>query len=206
MGSRSPFKEEGTWGALSLGLFGSRNCHHPVPVLPGLTRQAQCFLLSQWTLRLREGGSPVESQPICQGALPASPPSGARQPEPAPLSLSSLPSSASEPLLPRCLQPAPAHAGGVLPPCRGRQPGRAGEGRQSRDPPQDRPAGLLGLPAVAERQLHPPSTGTVPPGSESSPVRGHVRGILKSKVREEGTGPNKGTRQGGSRDTWERGA
>ena len=127
---------------------------------------------------------------LVRGALPASLPSGAHKPEPAPLPLSSLPSSTPEPFLPGCLQPTPAHAGRVLPPCCGCQPGRAGEGRQSRDPPQDRPAGLLGLPAVAERQLHPPSTGTVPPGSQSSPVRGHARGILKSKVREEGMGPN----------------
>lgn len=132
----------------------------------------------------------MESQPVCQGALPASRPSGACQPEPAPLSLSSLPSSAPEPLLPGCLQPAPAHAGRVLPPCRGRQPGRAGEGRRIPDPPQDRPAGLLGLPEVAERQLHPPSTGTVPPGSESSPVRGHVRGRLEIQGEGGGNGPN----------------
>lgn len=118
------------------------------------------------------------------------------QPEPASLTLSSLPSSAPEPLLPGCLQPTPAHAGRVLPPCRGRQPGRAGKGHQGRDPPQDCPAGFLGLPAVAERQLHPPSTGTVPPRSESSPVRGHARGILKSKVREEGTGPSQRHRAG----------
>lgn len=188
---------------MSLGLLGSRNCHCPVPVLPGLTGRLGVSCSHDGSER---EACPWSHSQFVRGALLASLPSGARQPEPAPLTLSSLPSSAPEPLLPGCLQPTPAHASRVLPPCSGRQPGRTGEGRRGRDPPQDRPAGLLGLPAVTERQLHPPSTGTVPPGSESSPVRGHATGILKSKVREEGMGPNQRHQAGGARDTWQSGA
>lgn len=157
-----------------------------MPILPGPTRQAWCLLLShglQGSEReARLGGS--HSQ-LRQGALPASPPSGTHKPEPAPLpSPSPSPAAPPSPFSPDAFQPTPAHAGRVLPPRRGQAAGEGGRIAPEPGPSQDQfLQGSWGPLRVAKRQLHPPSTGMCPSWFSELSVRGHARGILKSKVR-----------------------
>ena len=149
-------------GVLGPGSAGSKGLLLRVPGVTGV---------SQWRHQLseRETYPRSHSHFVRKPSLPAGLEPSVQGPtslSPLPLLLSSFPSCTPDSLLPGCLQPAPAHACGVLPPCCVCQPERAGEGGWRWDAPQDCPAGLLGIPAVAECQLHPPPAGM---GASPSP-------------------------------------